>query len=60
MKFWTVTAYIEGQVDPAVFLVQSPYGKVRTREILSSVHPEYVKVLLKSAKKPGWVKEWST
>jgi len=60
MKFWTVTTYIEGCDTPKVFLVQSPYDKARTKEILLGVHPEYKKMSLKKTKKPDWVREWST
>jgi hypothetical protein len=60
MKFWTVTTYIEGVEVPKVFLVQSPYDKARTKEILLEVHPEYKKMSLKKTKKPNWVREWST
>ena len=60
MKFWTVTAHIAGIDIPKVFLVQSPYEKSRTKEILLQVHPEYKRLTLKKTKKPDWVKEWST
>jgi len=59
MKFWAVTVYIEGSTEPNIFLVQSPYDKARTKEILSEVHPEYQKMSLKKAKRPKWVMEWS-
>ena len=60
MKFWTVTTYLEGLDVPKVFLVQSPYDKARTKEILLDVHPEYQRMSLKKTKKPDWVKEWSS
>ena len=60
MKFWTVTTYIEDRDVPKVFLVQSPYDKARTKEILLEVHPEYKKMSLKKTKRPTWAREWST
>lgn len=59
MKFWSVTTRVEGSEDPLVFLVQSPYDKARTKEILLEVHPEYQKMTLRKAKKPSWVQGWS-
>ena len=60
MKFWTVTTHADDCETPKVFLVQSPYGKVRTKEILLKVHPEYKKMSLKKAKRPEWAREWSS
>jgi hypothetical protein len=59
MNFWTVTTCIKDSKDPIVFLVQSPYNKIRTKEILFEVHPEYQRMTLKKAKRPPGAVTWS-
>tara|TARA_B100000700_G_scaffold328945_1_gene448545 strand:+ start:1806 stop:1991 length:186 start_codon:yes stop_codon:yes gene_type:complete len=58
MKFWRVTAHIKDQETPKVFIIQGPYDKRRTVEILKEVHPEYKKITMKSIKRPAWCKLW--
>ena len=60
MKFWKVTALIEGKDEPEVFIVQAPYDKKRTREILKDVHPEYRKITMRSIKRPKWCAAWNS
>lgn len=58
MKFWKVTAYIEGQEEPKVFIVQGPYDKKRTAQILKEVHTEFKRITMRSIKRPAWCKLW--
>ena len=58
MKFWRVTAHLKDTSETRVFIVQGPYTKKRTIEILKDVHPEYKKITMKSIKKPEWCKLW--
>ena len=58
MEFWQATAHVIDAEDPKRFLVQSPYGKGRTKEILLEVHPEYQRLTLRKVKRPAWCKVW--
>lgn len=60
MKFWRVKVLVEGDNDPKVFIVQGPYDKKRTKEILKDVHPEYQKITMRSIKRPKWCTAWSS
>ena len=59
MNFWTVTVYLKTSSEPRSFIVQSPYDKAKTKEILFEVHPEYQRMTLKKTKKPAHALEWS-
>lgn len=61
MGFWLVSARV---VKTSVhvqhdFLVESPHGKLKTKEILLSVHPEFSSVTLVKTDKPDWCKSWN-
>lgn len=58
MKFWQVTAYFVDTKESKQLLVQSPYGKDRTKEILLEVHPEYHRLTLRKIKRPAWAVAW--
>ena len=57
-NFWLASAELEGLSEKKKFLLKSPYDKKRTKEIILSVHPEYVRLTLKKAKRPEWCKPW--
>jgi hypothetical protein len=58
MKFWQATAYLIDTKESKQFLIQSPYDKDQTKEILLEVHPEYQRLTLRKVKRPDWVVAW--
>lgn len=57
-RFWEVSACVINSDKELKLLVESPYDKSKTKEIIMNVHPEYEKISLKKTAKPDWCAGW--
>ena len=60
MKFWKVTVYNNQTLEEETFVVASDNEPGKIAKILSSVHPEWEKIDVKTTKKPKGFREWGT